>query len=799
MTSHTTSALRNPLLRGLAAVLIAGTAATQVQTPPYTHLPHTLDSGAVANPSAREEVVISFTVEHPGATWMRLYFERVDLAGDVLAGTGARLRVTSHLDGDVLEMNALHLQQWQNSTTYFNGDALQVEVVAPPHAGPSRVVMRGLDAGFAPVDDPTICGPTDDRALSSDSRSARLLPIGCTGWLIDDCAKCFLTAGHCTGSLSVVEFNVPLSDSGGGLNHPPASDQYAVDPASLQTNGGQGVGNDWGYFGCFANPVTGLTPYEAQAAAFSLSLPPGSTSGNEIRITGYGTDSTPLQHNQVQQTHVGPLWVTTPTAEVGYRTDTTGGNSGSPVIWEQTGLAVGIHTHGGCDSSGGNNWGTSVGNAGLQAVLAAPKGICSAGFTHPAGLPTVLAPGQATPVEVELLSATATNVNLNYRYDGGTFTPIPMTFVGGQTWTADLPPADCDDDPEFFFSADDPTCGTVTSPPGAPSDVFTALVGVLTTIFADDFESDQGWTTEVLGAQTGDWQRGIPVNDPNWSYDPIADADGSGRCYLTQNQTGNTDVDDGSVRLTSPTFDLSSGGMITYSYYLYLTDESGIDRLLVEANSAGGAGSWLEVARHDTSGALDWRTFTILDTDLVAAGLTLTSNMQVRFTANDSDPQSINEAGLDAFQVVQLTCSSTQIGSSYCGPAVQNSSGQSAVIAAYGSDAVVDNDVTLMATQLPTNEFGYFVNSQTQDFVVGPGGSQGNLCLGGTTGRHMSTLGSTGAAGELSAVLDLTQIPTATGPYAVQPGETWNFQCWFRDHNPGSTSNFTDGVEILFQ
>ncbi len=144
-------------------------------------------------------------------------------------------------------------------------------------------------------------------------------------------------------------------------------------------------------------------------------------------------------------------------------------------------------------------------------------------------------------------------------------------------------------------------------------------------------------------------------------------------------------------------------------------------------------------------------------------------------------------------------CDSTPIGSSYCGPAVPNSSGQPGVIAAYGSDVVGDNDVTLMASQLATNEFGYFLNSQTQGFVVGPGSSQGNLCLGGATGRHISTLGSSGATGELNAVLDLTQIPTPGGPYAVQPGETWNFQCWFRDHNPGSTSNFTDGVEILFQ
>ena len=90
-----------------------------------------------------------------------------------------------------------------------------------------------------------------------------------------------------------------------------------------------------------------------------------------------------------------------------------------------------------------------------------------------------------------------------------------------------------------------------------------------------------------------------------------------------------------------------------------------------------------------------------------------------------------------------------------------------------------------------------FMNSQTQGLVMPPG-SQGNLCLGGAIGRYRQDILNTGADGAVELQLDLSDTPTPTGCVAIQPGETWNFQLWFRDVNPGPTSNFTDGVSITF-
>lgn len=136
-----------------------------------------------------------------------------------------------------------------------------------------------------------------------------------------------------------------------------------------------------------------------------------------------------------------------------------------------------------------------------------------------------------------------------------------------------------------------------------------------------------------------------------------------------------------------------------------------------------------------------------------------------------------------------------QIGTNYCGPANQNSSGGPAAIVACGSATATDNSVMLESSGMPLGQFGFFVNSQTQGFVLPPG-SQGHLCLGGAIGRYNSTVLNSGATGSFSLQLDLTQTPTPAGPVSILPGETWYFTAWFRD---GSSSNFSDGVGITFQ
>ena len=764
----------------LCAVALSFSLVAPAQTPaPSVELSYHHASELAENTSARAEVVISFPVIVEGAPWMRLSFSEIDLSGELFAGTGSLLRITSLRDGAVQELNALHVSQWQQTSAYFNGDMVLVEVLAQPGTGLNRVVLDSVTAGEIPSED-TQCGPNDDRVLSSDPRAARIMPITCSGWMIDDCSSCFLTAGHCDGNMQTVQFNVPLSTSGGALVSPSPDDQYAVDATSVQSNGGQGTGNDWAYFGVFPNSNTGLTPFEAQGARYTVDVPPPFNPSENIRITGYGADGSPQENNHVQQTHVGP-WATSTGSLLQYVTDTEGGNSGSPVIHEESGVAIGIHTHGGCDPDGtGQNSGTSLSHTGLQAALADPQGVCEGSINLAGALPQVLQPGVAEQLVVQVSGSFAPgSVTLHARLDGGLFAAQAMTDLGGGLFGGSIVVGSCADTPEYFFSVDNTVCGTLTTPGNAPSTFYSSLSGTPTTVLHDDFEANLGWTATNLGATSGDWERGVPVNDPGWAYDPASDSDGSGQAYLTANAVGNTDVDDGAVQLESPSIDMTGGGVVvSYDYFLNLTDSDGTDRLLVEAGSGG---SFSEVTRHDEGGALTWRNQVLTEADFTAAGVTLTSATRMRFTANDGDAQSIVEAGLDAFDVSRLTCG--PVGETYC-------TSNGATISASGSASLADNDLTLTATGVPADKNGIFIYSMTQQST--PFG-QGTRCVGPSLTVRLQPLTSSGPGGVLTAPVDYGALAPAG---TILAGDTWNFQAWFRAG--GGTFDLSDAVSITF-
>ncbi len=151
---------------------------------------------------------------------------------------------------------------------------------------------------------------------------------------------------------------------------------------------------------------------------------------------------------------------------------------------------------------------------------------------------------------------------------------------------------------------------------------------------------------------------------------------------------------------------------------------------------------------------------------------------------------------LTSMDVVQLG----PVGSIYCAPPVPNSTGMPAILSGYGSDIASANRLEMNATNLPQKQYSLLLVGSQQAIILNPGNSQGNLCLGGgLIGRFNEQVAYTGSHGTASIQVDLRDMPALFGTVDVMAGQTWNYQLWYRDMNPSSTTNYTNPVEVLFQ
>lgn len=235
------------------------------------------------------------------------------------------------------------------------------------------------------------------------------------------------------------------------------------------------------------------------------------------------------------------------------------------------------------------------------------------------------------------------------------------------------------------------------------------------------------------------------------------------------------------------------------------TTDAGMARPIVSGHGNGALVVWAEAPSFGTdrlygahvaaNGAIDVAKFDVASTPstksrlqatTTAAGFGLLSWGDERSDAGDIYVQNLAFDG--------TLGAANPLGTIYCS-ANLNSSGAAGSIAAFGSTVLAENDLNLHAVGLPSGKFGYFLMSQSQGFIPLFAGSQGNFCLGSPVIRFAAYAQASSPQGTMFFGPDLTNLPQSV---TIQSGDTWNFQLWFRDNNPTSTSNTTDGVSVNF-
>ncbi len=643
----------------LAAALAVGAAASSagaqstLDWPVGVLQPVGLDSGFLDNPGPAPAVVHAQVVSQEGASWIRLYFgEGVALEGSSL------IRVTSLLDGQVQELDAAALSMWGDTTAYFNGDAVLVELVAGPQTNFNRLAVGQLAKGLAaqPVGDPGECGicGVDDRVQSSENWSSRLLPSGCTASVFNQ-QSCMVSAGHCVGGNMVVQFNDPDSSVNCGINQPPISEQFPIIAFDFLN---AGIGQDWSVL----RPGTNLNnqkPYDRYGELRPIAESIAGV-GDPAAMWGYGLN-TNCVWSQTQQTSDGEITFVSST-HYEFDVDVRGGNSGSALIHNDE--IIGIVTH--CTVGCPPNFGTRVDRPDFAA---ARDELCMGlAFTFPEGLPALVAPGAPTVIPVNVSSDGSEPMPgtgmVHKSFNGGGFVSLPMTQGAPNEYEATLPALQCGDVVAFYFSAQDTAGETLSSPTLAPSAHYASVSGLgLQTVFADDFQANLGWTVQSGGATDGQWQRVDPIStDVCNRGNPGVDGDGSGMCYVTDNDlfSCNSDVDGGSTILVSPILDASQDSMVVTYWRWFDNTGAGLgeaqfqDVFRVQVSGNGG-GSWVPLETVGPTGPVvqgGWYQTTLGVTQVVGP----TSQFRIRFIAEDAGAGSIVECGVDGVQLRSVEC-----------------------------------------------------------------------------------------------------------------------------------------------
>ena len=445
-------------------------------------------------------------------------------------------------------------------------------------------------------------------------------------------------------------------------------------------------------------------------------------------------------------------------------------------------------------------------------------------WQYPSGTPTQLAPATATSFQVDVSGLAGTvptpgTGQLSYSLNGAAFQTVNLVQGAANQYTATLPAASCFDDLRYYFTVQTNN-GAVKDPPTAPAATYTASVftGVVTS-FADDFESNQGWTIGAAGdtATTGVWERADPEATSAQSGDDHTAA--GTLCFVTGaaagTGVGSFDIDGGATTLISPVIDLSSSPTALVSYWRWYSNDQGAapnaDTFRVDISNNNGS-TWVNAetvgpAGAGTSGGWIFHQFS------VASFVTPTAQVRVRFVAEDVGSGSVVEAAIDDFVVDRRICNSAV--TPYCfgdgsgaacpcannggaGRGCANSTGQGGGLAGSGNPQISSDTLVLTTSGTPASATVVFFQGNNQDNGgLGVALFDGLRCTSGSVVR----LGVKPSSGGSTSYPQLGDLPISVKGLVPAGGATRHYQAQYRDPAAfcsADTSNFTNALTAVW-
>ncbi len=236
----------------------------------------------------------------------------------------------------------------------------------------------------------------------------------------------------------------------------------------------------------------------------------------------------------------------------------------------------------------------------------------------------------------------------------GAFRSTPVESLGLGRFRVTLPAIPCGGWIEYYLVASTDQDVTISDPLDAPTSVHLLRASSRSTVFFDDFESDQGW--EVVGGDNsnGRWSRVVPVGtSAQPGFDHTSDAGRS--CFVTGQHFGGSDgtndVDGGPRELISPIIEFDGPDMaVSFACWFFWSEIGNEDFLLVELSRDGGA-TWTTVDTIASTGQWIERSFRLSDAPEVEG-----AQVRVRFSVSDLPSDSLTEAAVDDFRTETVHC-----------------------------------------------------------------------------------------------------------------------------------------------